>query len=216
VACCTVCKHRDRVAIEAAIAQGDDELAITARFRGVSRAALQKHRDHLVAADTKEPEPCREVPCEQETESGRSQRQRGARKRETESDLGARVVQLRPDAISPDEAAPPALPGRGVSDEDLANAYHRCVRLLDALERLITKLEREDSSARDLLGAYKELRESITLLARLTRELGPERELVILGSAKWRAIEGALIEALRPYPDAAAAAGAALQALEAA
>lgn len=134
---------------------------------------------------------------------------------------GARVIPLRPRNVEePSSAPPPApppAPSKGISDDELENAYRRCVRLLDELEELLDKLKQDAAaSARDLVAAYKELREAITLLARLTRELGPEREIVILQSPKWRAIEAAIIRAVTPYPEAAMAIAAALQELEAA
>jgi hypothetical protein len=204
VSCCPVGKHKQRSEIETLIASCDDDLAVADRFRGVTRAAVKKHRAHMPTAEPAPAPP--PAPAAASSATARVVPIRGKRAAAPEPEF---------DEEAPASEPAPKRAGRGITDEDLETAYRRAVRLLEALERLVEKLEGDAlASHRDLLGAYKELRESITLMARLTRELGPEREVVIVQSPQWKKVEAALFQALRAFPEAAKAAGKALQALE--
>ncbi len=196
--CCRVGSNRRRVEIEEAIARGDDDLVISKAF-GVTRAAVGKHRNHATLSPDGAPA-VEHTPPRVSAVGAPSPK--------------SKVTPLRSSPV--EEHAPSSeVKPRGITDEELENSYRRCVRLLDKLEKLVGKLEVDaEASTRDLLGAYKELRESITLLARLTRELGPEREVVIVQSPQWKRVEAALVDALRPFPEAAKAAGKALRSIE--
>ena len=74
----------------------------------------------------------------------------------------------------------------------------------------------EARKAKDLptaLSSIGRALECLTLLGKLTKQLGPETAVslnVFLSSADWRSVETVLLESLRPYPPALEAAGRAL------
>jgi hypothetical protein len=97
------------------------------------------------------------------------------------------------------------------------DARARCLLLVERVESLIVAAETDEfASYKDRASLISAARGTLELLGRFTGELGPDREIVVVESARWKRIEAALAEALAPHPAAAAAVAKALQALEAA
>lgn len=68
---------------------------------------------------------------------------------------------------------------------------------------------------RAALGAIREARGCVELLAKLMGEIQDAATVNILVSPEWRRVQAVIVEALRPYPDARAAVAGRLTALEA-
>lgn len=97
-----------------------------------------------------------------------------------------------------------------------ASALDRVQQLYDRARRVLDAAE-EDGKASLTLAAIRELRQCAELLARLTHELDerPQVTVNVLASPEVQGILVAILDALRPYPEARRAAGAAVDALPA-
>ncbi len=78
---------------------------------------------------------------------------------------------------------------------------------------LLAKAERAGKLGTAVM-AIREARGNLELLAKLTQQLDTRPTLNLLIAPEWLAVRSALYSALRPFPEAAAAASAALLALE--
>lgn len=101
------------------------------------------------------------------------------------------------------EAASQALARQTLSaglalDEEMADLYHRTIAILDTAERT-----RKLALA---LGAIREARGNLELIARMTGRLKPDTQVnVLVTSAEWIAMRDRILDALEPYPEALAA-----------
>jgi hypothetical protein len=87
-------------------------------------------------------------------------------------------------------------------------------RLADQAKRLVDAAELE-GTIRERAAAIATAAKCFELLARITGELGPDRELLILQLPEWQRIQRTIMEALRPFPDAYEAVASALEHLDA-
>ncbi|GAA2092599.1 hypothetical protein [Brevibacterium salitolerans] len=96
-------------------------------------------------------------------------------------------------------------------------------KAVDRAEELYAKasgiLERaeEEQDGKLSLAAIKELRSVVELLAKLTGELDERPQVNVLNlnaNPEWLSMQGAMLEALAPYPDARIAVAGALERLE--
>ncbi len=106
---------------------------------------------------------------------------------------------------------------QGAAVQIEATARDRVEGLVAKLEALVNRThdERRESM---LLGASRELRASIELLARLSGELRPENQttvqvLNLSTSGEWVATRQAILDALMPFPDAQVAVASRLRLL---
>jgi hypothetical protein len=96
------------------------------------------------------------------------------------------------------------------------------VRIVDRLEALVTRVERQidqaesTGSTSQMLAASREVRAGLELLARLTGELDekPVTTVNVLASPEITGIISALLRALEPFPQAKIAAAAALNVID--
>ena len=100
--------------------------------------------------------------------------------------------------------------------------HERAATLLERVETLVERLERladdaeAQGKAQQLLSAARELRETYRLVGHLTGELDerPQVTVNLLTSPEWLALRGAILQALRPHPDALQAVSEAVRELE--
>ncbi|WP_155838708.1 hypothetical protein [Arthrobacter castelli] len=94
------------------------------------------------------------------------------------------------------------------------------VKASDRAEELYSKAQRILEAAEEAgqgqlaLGAIKELRATVELLAKLSGELDERPQVNVLNvqsSPEWLAIQGRMLEALAPFPDARVAVAGALE-----
>ena len=81
-------------------------------------------------------------------------------------------------------------------------------------ERILSKAEKKPKTWYVALGAIREMRQTLELLARITGELDERMQVNILASPQWLAIQGVIVAALVPFPEAAAAVAGRLEKLE--
>lgn len=89
-----------------------------------------------------------------------------------------------------------------------ARVVDRVSRLANRLEAMLDGLEEQGAAQGPMLQTIRELRPSLELLAKLTGELRPETAVQVVNvttSPSWVRIRTALVDALAPYPAAAAA-----------
>lgn len=106
-----------------------------------------------------------------------------------------------------EQAAPPP---------DAGTALERLERLSVRVERVLSSAERS-GNANHAIAASRELRQVTEVLAKIRGELDERTQVNVLNLATdstWLATRAAILEALRPYPQAAAAVAARLAALE--
>jgi hypothetical protein len=85
--------------------------------------------------------------------------------------------------------------------------HERTLRILDTAEAA--------GSMNVALGAVREARGNVELLAKLTHHLNDRPTVNILLASEWLQVRALLLDALAPYPDARLAVAERLQALEA-
>jgi hypothetical protein len=94
-------------------------------------------------------------------------------------------------------------------DADIERSVLSRIRNLNREALSILAEARQEGQRRDAIAAIHTLHRLLELEARLLGELAHERPQVqvnVLASPEWLAIRGRLLEALRPYPEAAHAA----------
>jgi hypothetical protein len=77
--------------------------------------------------------------------------------------------------------------------------------LAEQAQALAKDAEASDATLRDRATCLTAARGVLELLGKLTRELGPDPEVKILGTPQWEAVTAATMGALEAYPDALAA-----------
>lgn len=232
---CSICSHPKRGEIEHAHASGADDLETAQRYE-VSKAAIRRHAGHVTAAEeaeasaTPRPAVAAVIPLRPATTSPppapacpicahakRAEIEAAIASGEVRSKVARRFLV---DAAALKEHANCAKPLdngvtiRAPAGEDTKARFERLARMV---EEQLTKACADDearwSAKAQMFTAAKGCLE---LLAKLTGEIGPERELVIIESPRWKRIEQAIAKALAPHPVAAKAVASALAELEAA
>lgn len=233
---CSICSHPKRGEIERAHASGADDLE-TAQHYEVSKAAIRRHAGHVTAAEeaeasaTPRPAVAAVIPLRPATPSPaplppacpicahtkRSEIDVAIVAGEVRSKVARRFLVDAASLKAHAECAKPLDNGvtlRAPAGEDTKARFERLARMV---EEQLTKACADDearwSAKAQMFTAAKGCLE---LLAKLTGEIGPEREIVIIESPRWKRIEQAIAKALAPHPVAAKAVASALAELEAA
>ena len=100
--------------------------------------------------------------------------------------------------------------------EDAGTALARLEHLFLRVERVLTAAERS-GDLKDTIAASRELRQVTEVVARIRGELDERTQVQVLNVStdpQWLATRAAMLEALRPYPEAATAVASRLLALE--
>jgi hypothetical protein len=215
---CVVCRHKRVADIDAAQERGDDEIRIAQQY-GVTKVALRKHAAHRQAAPdiataSVEPgpiaSPLAALPaCPICAHPKRAEIDTALSAGDVPSKI-ARHHLVDIEALKEHSAKhlTPARREKGQKAKDL------CDDLVRRLGELRQQAEDdEDASYNDRVRIHSAETKAIELLARLNGELGPTDEARILQTIQWRRVEARLLEALKPYPEAALAAGKALEEL---
>ena len=110
----------------------------------------------------------------------------------------------------------PASLAKAREAEEIANADGLLEQLRSLHGRTLAILVASEDAGdlRTALGAVREARNNLELLAKLLGEIDEAPRVNVLISAEWVAVRSALLEALVPYPEARAAGAAALLELE--
>ncbi len=168
---CKICTHDQREAIERALVNGTPLRDIAGQF-GISRSALDRHKENHLAAGVVKAKAAEEVA-------------------HADSVLDQiRVICERTERLYQ------------VSEGILSKAY-KANDLRTAL-----------GAVREANSCNKEARNNMELLAELTKELDRNTTVNVLVAPEWAAVQSALYEALRPYPDARVAVAERLTVLE--
>jgi hypothetical protein len=216
---CSICRSSDREGIERAIVAGEPLRDIAGRFR-VSRSALGRHQaDHL---------PAHLIRAEQAQEVASATRvlaqlQRCLERVSLLYDATDRYLR-DPDDPTRYDVGPRAGDVTVVYEEpgDDDRPRLRRERLSVLLARLAAKdtglglavvaTEIKHADPRELhLKAAGRLRDQLELLAKLVGELDDRPSINVLVAPEWLAVRAALLAALAPFPEARAAAAAALR-----
>lgn len=191
---CVICRHRRVAEIDAAQEAGEGELDIAQRFR-VSKAALRKHAAHRAKGPKPEQKAAEVIPIRRPTTPAASR---------------TAPALLTGSASEADSGAAGEL-------KAVANVRARCLALVEKVEALIERADSdEDISWRERAALIVAAKQVLELLGRLTGEIGPAAEVMIVESPRWKRIEAKIAEALAAFPEAAAAVAKALQDMEAA
>ena len=113
----------------------------------------------------------------------------------------------------------PAALAKAQDAHEVATADGLLRELLALRDRAYTLLETAESAGdvRTALMGIREARECLALMGRIAGELkdAPTVQVAVVTSPEWVAIRSAMMDALRPYPDAQQAVSAALLRLDA-
>lgn len=223
---CVVCRHKKVVDIDVAQSSNIDELTIAQRF-GVTKVALRKHLSHKSAEAGKGALPNRAAnvvelrPCPVCTHGNRSAIELAVASGLSWLDIG-RVHGISGSSIRvhAEQCIKDTL--RRASQEAATkqankSVKERCRDLLAVVEQLIQQAATdEEASYRDRAALITSAKGSLELLGRLTGEIGPAAEILVIDSPRWKRIEAKIAAALAPYPEAARAVAKALEDMEAA
>lgn len=209
---CSICKHDERAAIEAALAAGDAPSLIARRFPA-SALAIERHRKHVVA-----PRPGRRATAKVLTLNARGAgkgrvpavpERRGGQGTAPESEAATPAI----------PASPPELDEDDVDEEVSLEIRPGMARELAISQlRTIRRLRRRNPDPTEQVRlAGQELR-AINLIAALNGELLAGDEARLTQTARFKEIVAAIANALSPerFKEAAQAVAAALKELEAA
>ena len=184
---CVVCDHEQRAAIDGALVRAEPERSIATKFK-VSRGTLRRHRaEHLGPGVTQAAKQIRE----------RSRHQVAAATVEHSTSLRERVEAI------------------GAMQERIMNLVMGLAELLDSADDDV-RAKRAQSLTMALDVAVKAttaMTANIKLLGQATGELQSGTQVTIqqlITSPDFREAGGAILEALRPYPEAMRAAQRAL------
>lgn len=236
---CSICDHPQRQAIDTAIVSGTAFRGIARRF-AASEDAIQRHAAHhlrdLLAQVQREQTSAMQAHASalgQQVQAHEDQEQAHALDVMTELHRCFERVTLLFDACDRwlRDADDPTRYDIGPRADDVQVTYQdvgtdgKPVRRKAALSTLLSRLEaggvvveRWESKYADprdlLIKTAAQLQGQTQLLARLLGDLDERPQFNVLVSPEWAALRGALLAALRPYPDARAAVAGALLRLE--
>lgn len=200
---CRVCAHESRDEIDRAVEAGDELVEVAVRY-GVTRAAIVKHgrcpRAPQGAAASR-PRDVPAAPAPRRSPAPPPRRPSGER---------------APTSSGTDSEESPATS----RSEEIraarrrASARESAEDLLEQLRDLVADVQRDpDAGVAGKIAVLRAMTGSIRLLGTLTGELGAS-ETSVARSPFYRRVRTALLEALRPFPDAARAVISALEQVE--
>jgi hypothetical protein len=181
---CSICAHARVQDIHRTLDAGDGVNA-TARAFGVSPTSLKRHLVH------------RSPPGPTPLETTRS------------ADRPAPANQPRDELDQADQAGPQAVIEPDLPLDDLEGRLHQVTRSADRL-----RVAAEAGTLRERGSALGECRKTVETMMSLAEQLRRGRETALLQSAEWTALRTIILDALRLFPEARGALGAALRAHE--
>jgi hypothetical protein len=213
---CSVCTDPRRQAIDRALVDGEANLALSAKFRGLSDDAIRRHRENHLPANLAKTTEVRELA------SASATFQQLDRCLERVNKLSDACDQWLTDLDDPTryDLGPRAGDVKVIYDEigEDGKRTPRKARLSELLDRVagvapgVRFQETKYADPRHLiLHAVKRLEGTNELLARIRGELKDPMVLNLTVNAEWVSLQGTIVMALAPFPQARAAVLAALE-----
>lgn len=94
------------------------------------------------------------------------------------------------------------------------DARAECAALVERVKARVQQAEDDGEDAKAWAAVAAQLRGAVELLGKFNRELGPDVEINIVQSPRWKKIEAAIAAALVPFPEAGKAVAKALEQVE--
>jgi hypothetical protein len=208
---CSICKHPQRAAIEAALVQGLSYRHIASQF-GVGYKSVQRHRENCMPQEIAQAQQARE-----EVLALNVKEQLVALNTVTLAILKEareaveHIQQTRGDSLPADEALPALQEFLAKSPEEQQSLLQRYQAILKLIGLVGRRRQQEITNA---LQAIDRAMHQLEIQAKLQGDLAQEGTVNIWLNEEWGGIRKLLLDTLRPYPEARMAVAQALLALE--